>query len=88
MNVMTVLLFYFFFFYFSCCHPMIFHNFVIHFPTLQLKKGAVSINCDVGARISTLISVSDGLGPSIFCRKIERMRPMREAVDGKVFVSR
>ena len=38
----------------------------------------------VGAGINTLISISDGLGPSIFCRKTERTRPMREAMDGKV----
>ena len=30
------------------------------------------------------MSISDGLGPSIFCRKLERMRPMREEMDGKV----
>ena len=38
----------------------------------------------VGAGINTLISISDGLGTSIFCRKTERTRPMREAMDGKV----
>ena len=38
----------------------------------------------VGAGINTLMSVSDGLGPSIFCRKIEKARPMREKMDGKV----
>ena len=30
------------------------------------------------------MSVSDGLGPSIFCRKMEEARPMREEMDGKV----
>ena len=38
----------------------------------------------VGAGINTLKSTSDGLGPSIFCRKTEKTRPMREAMDGKV----
>ena len=30
------------------------------------------------------MSISDGLGPSIFCRKTEKARPMREEMDGKV----
>ena len=42
---------------------------------------------NVGAGMNTLMSVSDGLGPSIFCRKMEKARPMREVreeMDGKV----
>ena len=27
--------------------------------------------------------ISDGLGPSIFCRKMEKARPMTEEMDGK-----
>ena len=38
----------------------------------------------VGAGINTLISISDGLGPSIFCRKMEKARLMMEEMDGKV----
>ena len=35
------------------------------------------------------MSMSDGLGPSIFCRKTEKLPPMREEMDGKaVFLSR
>ena len=30
------------------------------------------------------MSVSDGLGPSLFCRKMEKAGPMREEMDGKV----
>ena len=30
------------------------------------------------------MSISDGLGLSIFCRKMEKTRPMREEMDGKV----
>ena len=30
------------------------------------------------------MSISDGLGPSIFCQKMEKARPMREEMDGKV----
>ena len=38
----------------------------------------------VGAGINTMMSVSDGLGPYIFCRKLEKARIMREEMDGKV----
>ena len=34
--------------------------------------------------INTLMSISDGLGPSIFCRMMEKARPMREKMNGKV----
>ena len=30
------------------------------------------------------MSISDGLGPSIFCQKMEKARPKMEDVDGKV----
>ena len=30
------------------------------------------------------MSISDRLGPSIFCRKMEKARPMMEEMDGKV----
>ena len=43
-----------------------------------------TVNKGVGAGINTLMSISDGLGPSIFCRKMEKARPMREEMDGKV----
>ena len=38
----------------------------------------------VGAGIVILISISDALVPSIFCRKMEKVHPMREEMDGKV----
>ena len=38
----------------------------------------------VVAGMSALMSISDGLGPSIFCRKMETARPMMEEMDGKV----
>ena len=44
----------------------------------------MTVNKSVGAGISTLMSVSDGLGPCIFCRRMEKARPMREEMDGKV----
>ena len=43
-----------------------------------------TVNKSVGTGMDTLMSVSDGLGPSIFCRKMEKARPMREEMDGKV----
>ena len=39
----------------------------------------------VGAGKSFLISISDGLGPYIFCHKLESTPRMREEKDGKVF---
>ena len=38
----------------------------------------------VSTGMSALMSISDGLGPSIFCRKMEKARPMMEEMDGKV----
>ena len=43
-----------------------------------------TVNKSVGAGINTLMSISDGLGSSIFCRKMEKARPMREEMDEKV----
>ena len=39
---------------------------------------------NVGAGINTLMSIFDGLGPSFFCQKMEKARPMREQMDGNV----
>ena len=47
------------------------------YPPLDCKQ-------NVGAGINTLMSISDGLGPSIFCRKMEKARLMREEMDEKV----
>ena len=33
---------------------------------------------------NTLMCISDGLGPSIICRKIEKARSTREELDGEV----
>ena len=51
----------------------------------QLRK-LVYQDCKqhVGAGINALMSISDGLGPSILCRKMEKARPMMEEMDGKV----
>ena len=46
---------------------------------------STSIYC-FGAGESTLMSISDGLGPYIFHRRIEKTRrPLREEMDWKVF---
>ena len=42
-----------------------------------------TVNKSVGAGRNTLMSISDGLGLSIFCRKMEKARPMSEEMDGK-----
>ena len=39
---------------------------------------------NVGAGRSTLMSVSDGNGPSTFCRRMEKARPMKEEAHRKV----
>ena len=39
---------------------------------------------NVGAGMNTLISISDGLGLSIPCRKMDTTRPMREEMDERV----
>ena len=51
-----------------------------HIGSIQYKDSKQH----VGAGIGTLMSISDGLGPSIFSRKIEKVRPMMEEMDGKV----
>ena len=38
----------------------------------------------VDAGIDTLMSIYDGLGPSISFRNMEKARPLREEMDGKV----
>ena len=42
----------------------------------------------VGAGKTTLMSISDGLDPYFFRRKMEKTQSVREEMDGKVFVSR
>ena len=47
----------------------------------------VFIYC-VGAGITTLMSIFDGLDPYFFCRKMENTRSMKQEMDGEVFNSR
>ena len=42
----------------------------------------------VGVGMNTLMSISDGFGFYNFCGKMEKMRPIWEKMDGKVFISR
>ena len=64
---------------------MILPKFIICFLFFLFMKRAVFMERDVGAAISISISVSDALGPSIFRRKMERTRPMRQEMDARVF---
>ena len=41
----------------------------------------------VGVKMSTLMSISEGLDPYNFCRKMEHMRSTKEEMDRKVFIS-
>ena len=69
----SCILYFIYFFIFS------FHTFYFPFPIKE-----ISIIRHVGAGINALMSISDGLGPSIFCRKMEKARPMMDEMDGKV----
>ena len=44
------------------------------------------LNCkqNVSVGMNSLMSISDGLGLSISCQKMEKARPMTEEFDGKV----
>ena len=63
-------------------------NFIIIFELWKLSVIFVYTYGDcVGARISTLISNSDGLSPCFFRLKLEKTCRVREEVNGKVLVS-
>ena len=61
-----------------------FYNKGIIFPFPLTEYFCRTVNKSVGAGINTLMSISDGLGPSIFCQKVENARPMMEKMDGRV----
>ena len=46
------------------------------------SKDYLACKLTVSSRIDTLMSISDGLGSSIFCRKRGKARPAREEMDG------
>ena len=50
-----------------------------------MENFCITVNKGVGAGINTLMSISDGLGSSIFCRKMEKTRPMREEMEKVVY---
>ena len=74
----------------SCIVYFIYFFIFFHFKSFyiffsQLRKLVYQDHKQyVGAGINTLMSISDGLGPSIFCRKMEKARPMMKEMDGKV----
>ena len=41
----------------------------------------------VGAAVTTLMSISDGLDPYVSCRKIEKTRSIKEKLDGVLIIS-
>ena len=68
---------------------MFFFNFIFHnygknfFHRPFMEYTFLECKQNVVAGIDTLMSIFDGLEPSIFCRKMEKARPMREEMDGK-----
>ena len=62
---------------------MIFVSFSIYGKIFDILV-YTSIYC-VGAGLSILISFSDGLVSYVFRRKLEKVQPVREEMDGKVF---
>ena len=58
------------------------------FPLPVMEYTFLDCKQNVGAGRNTLMSISDGLGPSIFCRNMEKARLMREEMDGELFISR
>ena len=65
---------------------MIFIRVSLNWETIWFFMYAI-IFC-VGAGFNISMFFSDGLGPNTFRQKMERTRPMREEMDGKVFISR
>ena len=63
-------------------------EFISFFPILGKQLIFLCINnyC-VGARLSTLMSISDGLRPYFFRPKMEKTQPMRQKMVGRVFIS-
>ena len=75
-----------YFSFFSLSHVSCFPIFgleIFEFLTMEMHYTACKGN--VSAGLSTLFSICDGLNPSIFRRKMEKTRPMREERDGKVY---
>ena len=56
----------------------------IFFPFPSREYILLECKRNVNAGKSTLMSICDGLGPSIFCRVMGKARPLREEMDGKV----
>ena len=64
-------------------HSLIFSSYGKQF--LSFVDGA--IYC-VGAGMTTLMSISEGLGPYNFCREMEKTRFIKEKLNGQVNISR
>ena len=85
---MRVIIIYHMIFIFKITHFIFYLSHVLNkekiflFPFMENTFLDCKQNVDAG--INTLMSISDGLGTSIFCRKMYKARPMREKMDGKV----
>ena len=78
-----------FFTYFILCISIIFDAFLVissHGKPVWFFVYVI-IFC-VGAGITTLMSISDGLDPYFFRRKMEKTGSMKNEMDGEVFISR
>ena len=67
------------YFHFAILLHCILFSYLRKFFVFSISGLYIFSNCKryVGAGINTLLSVSDRLGPSIFCRKMEKARPVR-----------
>ena len=62
-----------------------FHSKLFYFPfPFKEISNTKTVNIMSAPKKNTLMAISDGLGPSIFCRKMEKARLMMEEMDRKV----
>ena len=80
-KVMHFLFFYFYFYFTFLTREIFFLRPVVECTFLEGKQ-------NVSAGIDTLMSISDGLEPSIFCRRMEKARPMGKRWIEMLFISR
>ena len=75
--------------YFILCILVIFGAFLLISSYGKPVWSFVYVNIYyVGAGLTTLMSIFDGLHPYLFRRKMEKTRSMKEEMDREVFISR
>ena len=74
--------------YFNVFYPFLVHFLILSSYGKSFWSFVYDIIYCVGARISTLISISDWSYPDLFRRKVEKTRSVKEEMDGEVFISR